>query len=141
MFQHKLGFSYASIVRYYRGDAELFMMPRSFIGLLEVSHFHLFAMGMFFIVFSHLLLQTQYSVVFKNVINRILAISLLLDILSGWLVRYVAAGFAWVKLGSFVVLQLISAILLLGLIVELLTRKSSGTNHPASSENCSTTGA
>ncbi|NIQ93269.1 MAG: hypothetical protein GWO11_03020 [Desulfuromonadales bacterium] len=30
--------------------------PRSFQGLLAVTHFHLFAMGLFFVVFSHLLL-------------------------------------------------------------------------------------
>ncbi len=132
MFQHKLGFSYASIVRYYRGDAELFMMPRSFIGLLEVSHFHLFAMGMFFIVFSHLLLQTHYSFVLKNVINRILAVSLFLDILSGWLVRYVAASFAWLKLGSFVMLQLVSLLLLVGLIIDQLSNKRTAVHHSAS---------
>lgn len=130
MFQHKLGFSYASIVRYYRGDAELFMMPRSFIGLLEVSHFHLFAMGMFFIVFSHLLLQTHYSIVLKNLVNRLLAVSLFVDILSGWFVRYVAASFAWLKLGSFITVQAVSLILLVGLIIAPLLTKRCDVNHP-----------
>lgn len=131
MFQHKLGFSYASVVRYYLGDPELFMPARSFIGLLEVSHFHLFAMGMFFIVFSHLIWQTRYPVGFKTVVNRLLALSLLLDMVSGWLVRYVAAPFAWLKIGSFVTLQLVSAVLLIGLVLALFTQEASRSEHPS----------
>lgn len=130
MFQHKLGFSYASVVRYYLGDPNLFMPARSFIGLLEVSHFHLFAMGMFFIVFSHLIWQTPYRVGFKTAVNRLLALSLLLDVISGWLICYVAAPFAWLKIGSFITLQLVSAILLIGLVMSLFLRPVNRSEHP-----------
>ena len=33
-----------------------FMLPRTYQGLLEVSHFHLFAMGMLLLVLTHLVL-------------------------------------------------------------------------------------
>ncbi|NIQ95481.1 MAG: hypothetical protein GWN87_15710, partial [Desulfuromonadales bacterium] len=55
MFREKIGFAFADVTRYYLGDPEMFINPRSFQGLLEVTHFHLFAMGLFFVVFSHLL--------------------------------------------------------------------------------------
>ncbi|MBE0598260.1 MAG: hypothetical protein IH614_13410 [Desulfuromonadales bacterium] len=119
MFREKLGFSYDSVVRYYLGDPEMFMNPRSFIGLLEVAHFHLFAMGLFFVIFSHLLLFTSFREQLKGVLIRLLAAAILADMAAGWLVCYVGAPFAWLKLGAFWLLQGISLVLLLGLTLTL----------------------
>ena len=41
----KMGLTPASVVSYYRGNEEQFLSPRSYQGMLEVAHFHLFAMG------------------------------------------------------------------------------------------------
>ena len=54
LYFEKMGLDYASVVSYYHGDAERIMSPRSYAGLLEVSHFHLFAMGMLLLVLTHL---------------------------------------------------------------------------------------
>ena len=54
LYFHKMGLSAASVVSYYRGNEELFLNPRSYQGLLEVSHFHLFAVGMLLLVLTHL---------------------------------------------------------------------------------------
>lgn len=124
MFRAKLGFSTQEVVRYFLGDPEQFMNPRSFIGLLEVTHFHLFAMGLFFVVFSHLLLFSPFRETTKAILTWLLGLSLLLDIVSPWLIRYVAAPFAWLKLGSFWVLQGVSLMLLLGLLATLFQRAS-----------------
>ena len=123
MFRDKLGFSVQGIERYYLGDPELFMNPRSFIGLLEVTHFHLFAMGLFFVVFSHLLLFSPFRETTKAILTWLLGLSLLLDIISPWLILYVAAPFAWLKLASFWTLQGVSLILLLGLLTALFRRR------------------
>jgi hypothetical protein len=120
MFSEKLGFSYHGVVRYFLGDPELFMNPRSFIGLLEVTHFHLFAMGFFFVVFTHLLMFSPIKDWIKTTLIWLLGLSLLADIGSSWLIRYVAAPFAWLKLGSFWVVQGVSLILLLGLLGALI---------------------
>lgn len=119
MFRDKLGFSYQGVVRYFLGDPEQFMNPRSFIGLLEVTHFHLFAMGLFFVVFTHLLMFSPLKEGIKATLIWLLGLSLLADIVSSWLIRYVAAPFAWLKLGSFWMLQAISLVLLLGLLSSL----------------------
>jgi hypothetical protein len=116
MFYTKLGFSYAGIVRYYLGDPEQFMNPRSFTGLLEVAHFHLFAMGLFFVVFTHLLLSTPLRAQLKCWLIWGLASALLADMAAGWLVRYVAAEFAWLKLMAFWGVQGLSLALLVGLL-------------------------
>ena len=123
MFRDKLGFSYQGVVRYFLGDPELFMTPRSFIGLLEVTHFHLFAMGLFFVVFTHLLMFSPLKEGIKATLIWLLGLSLLADIGSSWLTRYVAAPFAWLKLGSFWVFQIVCLILLLGLFTSLFHNK------------------
>ncbi len=128
MFHDKLGFSYQGVVRYFLGDPDLFMNPRSFAGLLEVTHFHLFAMGLFFVVFTHLLLFAPLKESIKTTLIWLLGLSLLADIASSWLIRYVAAQFAWLKLGSFWMLQAVSLLLLLGLFSSLLRKREKGSN-------------
>ena len=122
MFKEKLGFSYDSVVRYYLGDPDMFMNPRSFIGLLEVAHFHLFAMGLFFVVFSHLLLFTPFREQVKEALIRLLAAAILSDMAAGWLVCYAGAPFAWLKLGAFWLLQGTSLLMLLGLLLALFSK-------------------
>jgi hypothetical protein len=129
MFREKLGFSYPGVVRYYVGDPEFFMQPRSFPGLLEVTHFHLFAMGIFFVVFTHLLLFTSWSEAIKRLLILLLAFSLVGDIASGWLIRYLADGFAWLKLFSFWILQGTSLVLLVGLTTDLFRSRGRANNQ------------
>ncbi len=122
MFHTKLGFSYEGVVRYYLGDPDQFINPRSFAGLLEVSHFHLFAMGLFFVVFAHLLVFTPFRKPLKNGLTWGLAIALLSDMASGWLVRYADGSFAWLKLGSFWAVQGGSLMIMCGLVWALVLR-------------------
>jgi hypothetical protein len=56
LYFNKMSLSYSSVVEYYLGSEERFLQPRSYQGLLEVSHFHLFAMGMLLLVLTHLML-------------------------------------------------------------------------------------
>jgi hypothetical protein len=56
LYFNKMSLSYTSVVEYYLGSEERFLQPRSYQGLLEVSHFHLFAMGMLLLVLTHLML-------------------------------------------------------------------------------------
>ena len=106
LYFHKMGLTAASVISYYRGNEELFLSPRSYQGLLEVSHFHLFAMGMLLLVLTHLVLFIPLS-------NRVKAWLIVVPFLSGfadegasWLVRYGEhVVFAWFKIGAFLTLQ------------------------------------
>ncbi len=105
LYFNKMGLTYASVVEYYLGSEERFLQPRSYQGLLEVSHFHFFAMGMLLLVLTHLML-------FVPIRNRTKAWLIVLPFASafleegaGWLIRFVHPGFACLKIGSFLLLQ------------------------------------
>src|SRR5690349_24795179 len=52
----KMGLTAASVTDYYLGSEERFLQPRSYQGMLEISHFHLFAMGLLLLTLTHLML-------------------------------------------------------------------------------------
>ena len=56
MYFQRMNLSPHSIQAYYLGSPEKFTEPRSYQSLLEVSHAHLFAMGMLAVTLTHLLL-------------------------------------------------------------------------------------
>ena len=114
LYFSKMSLSYGSVVSYYLGSEQQFSEPRSYLGMLEVSHFHFFAMGMLLLVLTHLVLFVPLSNRLK--IGLIVApfASALLDEGSGWLVRFVSPLFALAKIAGFLALQT-SLALLVGL--------------------------
>ena len=101
----KVGLSYESVVEYYRGSEESFRPPRSYMGLLEEAHFHFFSMAVLLVTLNHLFLFTGRGNTEKLLVITTSYGAAFLDIAGGWLVRYAAAEFAYVKIASFVVLQ------------------------------------
>ena len=116
LYFQKMSLSPASVVEYYLGSEERFLEPRSFQGLLEISHFHLFAMGMLLLVLTHLMLFVPLADRTKLLLIVSPFVSALLDEGSGWLVRFVHPGFAWLKVFGFLALQTsLAALILLSL--------------------------
>jgi hypothetical protein len=105
LYFFKMGLTYQSVVDYYLGSAQSFTQPRSFLGLMEVSHFHLFAMGIFLVTLTHLLLFVPAPIWAKLWLIVISFTSAFLDEASGWLVRFVSPNFAYLKIAAFVALQ------------------------------------
>ena len=105
LYFEKMGLDYASVVSYYLGDEERFLSPRSYQGLLEVSHFHLFAMGMLLLVLTHLVLFVPLRAVTKAWLVAVPFAAALLDEASGWAVRFVDPVFAYAKIAGFLLLQ------------------------------------
>jgi hypothetical protein len=93
------------VLEYYRGNEEKFLQPRSFQGLLEVSHFHLFAMGMLLLVLTHLMLFVPLADRAKAWLIAVPFLAGALDEGAGWLVRYGHPVFAWAKIAGFLLLQ------------------------------------
>lgn len=105
MFFAKMNLTPASVVEYYLGNEDKYLQPRSLQGLLEVLHFHSFAMGMLLMTLTHLLL-------FVPLANRVKAWGIGLAFasgiggeLAGWGVRFVHPLFAYVKIASFLTLE------------------------------------
>jgi hypothetical protein len=111
LYFEKMTLAPSSVVAYYLGSEEQFTEPRSFQGLLEVSHFHLFAMGMLLLVLTHLVLFVPVSNRSKAWLITLPFLAALLDEGSGWLVRFVDPVFAWAKVAGFLSLQASLAVL------------------------------
>lgn len=120
MYFHKMSLNPASVIAYYLGSEQDFGQPRSYQSLLEVSHFHLFAMGMLILTLTHLMLMTSLPTIIKVWLSVIIYASALADEAAGWLVRFVDPGFAYFKIAAFVTLELSLAILVTVVILSLL---------------------
>lgn len=105
LYFHKMSLDPASVQAYYLGDPDRFLQPRSVQGLLEVSHFHLFAMGMLLLVLTHLMLFVPLANATKAWLIVLPFTAAILDEGSGWLVRFAHPAFAWAKVGGFLLLQ------------------------------------
>jgi hypothetical protein len=111
LYFNKMALSYDSVVSYYLGNEEQFLSPRSYQGLLEVSHFHLFAMGMLLLVLTHLMLFVPVRNEIKAWLITLPFASALVDEGASWLVRFVHPGFAYLKIAGFLMLQTSLAVL------------------------------
>jgi hypothetical protein len=105
LFFAHMDLTYASVVAHYLGDESRFRTARSYLVLLEISHFHLFAMGILVLTMTHLVLFVPLSVRVKAFLIVSAFGSALLDETSGWLVRFVHPGFAYLKIAGFLSLQ------------------------------------
>ncbi len=126
LFVEKMGFSYKSIVNYYLGDEE-FRNPLSYLGLLEVTHYHLFSFALFLIMLNHLMLFTKVSYRPKMALIVISFVSAALNIGAGWLVRFVSPVFAYLKMWSFWIFQVSTLFIIILSFVSLKNRGCSKT--------------
>ena len=113
LYFSKMALTYSSVVEYYLGSDERFLSPRSYQGLLEVSHFHLFAMGMLLLVLTHLMLFVPLANRWKAWLIAVPFCAAILDEGAGWLVRFAHPGFAYAKIAGFLLLQASLALLIL----------------------------
>jgi hypothetical protein len=105
LYFSKMSLSYSSVVEYYLGNEERFLSPRTYQGLLEVSHFHFFAMGMLLLVLTHLMLFVPIANRWKAWLIVLPFFAAILDEGSSWLVRFAHPGFAYAKIAGFLLLQ------------------------------------
>lgn len=136
MYFAKMTLSPQSVVAYYLGNEEQFLQPRTLQGMLEVLHFHAFAMGILLLTLTHLLLFVPISMRVKAWGICTAFSAGLGDELSGWGVRFVDPGFAWLKVGFFVLLQgVLFALMVLVARALLFDQPSSYTESDPEPEN------
>jgi len=119
LYFHKMDLTAASVVNYYLGSEEEFTHPKSYQSMLEVSHFHFFAMGMLILTLTHLMIMTTMPVSVKVWLSTVVYIAAIADEIGGWLVRFVHPSFAYFKIGAFVLLELSLAALVIAVLVSL----------------------
>ena len=125
MYFHHMNLTPDSVITYYLGSEVLFTQPRSYQGMLEVSHFHLFSMGMLIVTLTHLMLMTDFSVRLKIWLSSLTYLSALADEAGGWLVRFVHPLFAYFKIAAFLMLELSLVALLFVVIFSLIQARAS----------------
>lgn len=109
----QIGFSYDSVIEYYRGSEANFRPPKSYLGMLEEAHFHFFSMAVILVTLNHLILFTALGNIWKLLLIVSSFLSALGDIAGGWLIRYVSPYFAYLKISSVIVLQVSLALLMI----------------------------
>ncbi len=124
MYFHHMDLTPDSVITYYLGSEQQFTQPRSYQGMLEVSHFHLFSMGMLVLTLTHLMLMTEFSVRLKIWLSGLTYAAALADEAGGWLVRFVHPLFAYFKIAAFVILELSLAALLIIVITALVRART-----------------
>ena len=117
----KMGLTPVSVISYYRGDEARFLQPRSYQGMLEISHFHLFAMGILVMTMAHLLLFVPLSKRTKVWTVNLSFAAAFADEAAGWLVRFVSPAFAYLKIGAFLTLQTTLAFMVVAVAWALAT--------------------
>lgn len=113
LYFHKMGLTYTSVTEYYLGSEEKFLQPRSYQGMLEIAHFHLFAMGILLLTLTHLMLFVPLRPELKPWFVIVPFTSALLDEGGGWLVRFIHPAFAYVKIAGFLMLEISLAVLII----------------------------
>ena len=101
----KMSLTPSSVVDYYLGNEERYLQPRSLQGLLEVLHFHTFAMGILLMTLTHLVLFVPLSLRTKAWGIAVAFASGIGGELSGWGVRFVHPAFAYLKIVFFLSLE------------------------------------
>lgn len=112
LYFNKMSLTYASVTEYYLGSEEKFLQPRTYQGMLEISHFHLFAMGLLLLTLTHLMLFVPLPSNIKPWFIVVPFTAALVDEGGGWLVRFVHPAFAYVKIAGFLTLEVSLAALI-----------------------------
>ena len=105
LYFSKMSLNPSSVVDYYRGNERLYLQPRSLVGMLEVLHFHSFAMGILLLTLTHLVLFVPLSMRTKAFGIAISFASGLGGELAGWGVRFIHPWFAYLKVVLFLSLE------------------------------------
>ena len=83
MYFHQMNLTPTSVLEYYLGSEAKFTQPRSYRSLLEVSHAHLFAMGMLAVTLAHLLLFAEVKTGLKIGLSVLIFFSAIADEAGG----------------------------------------------------------
>ena len=103
LYQFKrIGATYDLIVAYYRGGdlGQEMAFQKTFVQLLETTHFHAFIMGVAFLILAHLFIATSLGPRAKWAFIGLAFFSSQGDLAGAWLIRYLSPAFALLQLVS-----------------------------------------
>jgi len=131
LFIIKYGLSPSEVFTYFAGNEELFIMKKSFEGILETAVPHFMAISLTIFVYAHFLLFTKIiSQAQKQLLIFGLFLSASIDIFSPFLMIKGFAIFAWFKVIAFWSFEMLMAGLLYILFLVALRAKIASSSEP-----------
>jgi hypothetical protein len=134
LYFHSMSLDPDVVAAHFLGKPDEFGGPavaRSYKVLLEISHAHLFSMGILIMTLTHLLLFVPAPGGLKAMAVLVTFVAALLDEASGWLIVYVHGAFSYLKVASFLVFQTALLAIIGILFAALLGRWRNAYNDPA----------
>ena len=123
----KTGWSYSGLIEYYRGVESGY--PKTYLELLETTHFHIFSMPVVFLILAHVFLMSSWSYRLKIMVIIISFLAMLAEICSPWLITYVSPEFGVLMIFSGIILAISLLIYIFVPIYEMwFMRVSNGNN-------------
>ncbi len=106
LFEQKIGISIEGIKNYYLGNEELFIPPKSILGIFKITLPHIFVFGLFSMVILHFLVFTKEKK--KRVTQTVIYLMFLsafLEIFSPIMIVLGFESFAYLKFLSFFIFE------------------------------------
>ena len=123
----KTGWSYSGLIEYYRGVESGY--PKTYLELLETTHFHIFSMPVVFLILAHVFLMSSWSYRLKIMVIIISFLAMLAEICSPWLITYESPEFGVLMIFSGIILAISLLIYIFVPIYEMwFMRVSNGNN-------------
>lgn len=121
MYFSRMNLTPDSVIAYYRGSETAFTQARTFGSMLEVTHGHLPVMALVALLLTHLFVFTSYSGRIKLATIIVFFGAALTGEAASWLVRFVHPAFAWLKIVSFLALEISMAFVIVELFRMLMS--------------------
>lgn len=99
----KLGFTPNGISNYYLGNEAGFIQPKSFEGMMETATIHFAVMAIYLVALAHFVFFTEFR--WKLTLVILIFTSALIDIMSGFAIRFLAVEFSYLKITAFWLMQ------------------------------------
>ncbi|HIP20965.1 MAG TPA: hypothetical protein EYG70_07555 [Sulfurimonas sp.] len=108
LFDDKMTLSINGILQYYNGNADKFIIEKSWSTILKIILPHIFAFGLFLMVLLHFILFTKHkkSQLFSKLTYALFIVAFL-EIFSPYFIIMGFDFFAYIKLISFILLELL----------------------------------
>lgn len=94
----KTGWDYDGLIDYYRGVESGY--AKSYMEILETTHFHIFSMPVVFLILAHIFLMCSWGYRNKILVIVFSFLAIFAEMCSPWLITYVSTKFALLMIVS-----------------------------------------
>jgi hypothetical protein len=120
----KTKFTYEGTVAHYAGNEEELAYPKEFAEMVEITHPHMLGMSMMFFLLCGIFMFSSAGEILKKIIVFASFGSIVLDLGSAWLIRYVAPPYGYLMIAAGMLMGLCFLIIFLISMKDMWLTKS-----------------